>query len=191
MTHPRADIREAAKAALVGKTIAGARVESSRPNPLSQRASALGGKEELPAIIIYTRSTRSEVFNESPRRYLHRVELVVEAALEVTGAMGDIDDELDAYELQVVNALLVDETLNGNAADLVHTGSAMTIADAGAKLLGAVIISLEASYFAHFPTAADAEALDDLVTVHTEHSLSGQQADSADRAITDIEDLDQ
>ena len=190
MTHPRAEIREAAKAALVGKTIAGARVESSRPNPRAQRASARGGKEELPAIIIYTRNTRSEVFDESPRRYRHRAELVVEGALEVTGEMADIDDELDAFEQAITDALLADDTLGGKADDLVLTGATMTIADPGAKLLGAVIITVEATYFTYSPSEGS-QTLDDLATVHTEHSLSGEQTDSADRAITDIEGLDQ
>lgn len=187
--NPRQPIREAAAAALVGKTRAGARVESNRPNPLSQRPSADGGTQELPAVIVYTRSTQSRIFDESPRRYRHEAELVVEAVLELAAGQ-EIDDELDAFEQEVVDALLLDDTLGGTADDLQLTGSTTTIDGAGAKLLGAVIITFQAIYYSYAP-AEGTQTLDDLITVHTEHSLGGAQDDPRDRATTDIEGLDQ
>ncbi|HEY1035549.1 MAG TPA: hypothetical protein VGE09_11270 [Pseudoxanthomonas sp.] len=187
--NPRRLIREAAAAALVGKTRAGTRVESNRPNPLSQRPSPDGGKEELPGIIIYSKVTNSAVFDESPRRYRHEAELTVECALEVAAGQ-EMDDELDAFEQEAITALLLDDTLGGTADDLQLTGSTNTITDAGAKLLGAVIITFQATYFTYAPVEGSQE-LNDLGTVHTEHSLDGNQGDPADRAITHIEGLDQ
>lgn len=180
-------IREAARTALLGKTRAGANVQSNRPNPLSQRPSAMGGREELPVVIIYTRQTRSQVFDESPRRYRHEAELVVECALEI-GQDQEIDDELDAFEQEVLEAMLLDETLGGTADDVQLSGSTNTISDAGAKLLGAVVITFNAVFYtdAPFPGTQD---LPDLERVHVEYSLSGEQDNPADRAKTDIEGL--
>lgn len=187
--HARREIREAAKAALVNRTIALDRVSSSRKNPLSQNPTALGGKTDLPAIVIYTRTTRSEVFDESPRRYRNVTELVVEAVLELTGEVDDIDDEVDAFEKSVVELLLADDTLGGKADDLRLTGSALAISEEGAKLLGAAIISFDASFFSNYPAEGSPD-LDNLAHVHTEYSLEGAQPDEDDRAKTDIEELD-
>ncbi len=188
--NPRRAIRDAAGAALIGRTRAGTRVFSSRVNPVSQQPHAAGGLNELPAVMIYTRSTRSEVFDESPRRYLHRTELVIECALEFKDGI-DLDDDLDEFEQEVVGWLLLDDTLNGTADDLTLTGSTNTIDDAGNKLLGAVIISLEAKYYTYAPEQGGGGSLvlDDLDSVHTEYSLDGQQPDPRDRAKTEIEGL--
>lgn len=180
-------IREAAKAMLVGKTVAGANVASSRPNPLSQRPSAHGGKEELPAIIIYTRSTKSEVFDESPRRYRHEAELAIECACEILPDQ-DLDDQLDDFEQQAIDALLVDDSLGGLTEDLLLTGSTNTIADAGEKLLGAVIITFQAVYFTDLPESI-IDDMPHLDAVHTEYSLDGKQGDTRDRAKTHLEGL--
>lgn len=182
-------IRQAAKAALVGKTRAGDRVQSSRPNPLSQRPSAMGGREELPAIIIYTPSTRSEIFDESPRRYKHVSEMRVECALEVTPD-GDIDDMLDDFEQEALEALLLDDTLDGMVDDLALTGSTNTISGEGAKLLAAVIIGFDVTFYTYAPVEGTQD-LDDLAEVRTEYSLEGKQPDPRDRAKTIIEGLDQ
>lgn len=181
-------IRKAAMGMLVGKTVAGTNVASSRPNPLSQRPSAHGGKEELPAIIIYTRSTKSEVFDESPRRYRHEAELVVECACEIK-ADEELDDQLDDFEQEVVDALLADDSLGGLTDDLLLTGSTNTIADAGEKLLGAVIITFQAVYFTDLPESI-IDNLPPLRTVHTEYSLDDAQDDTRDRAKTHLEGLD-
>lgn len=182
-------IRQAVKAALVGKTRATDRVESSRPNPLSQRPTALGGREELPAIIIYTPSTKSEIFDESPRRYKHTSEVRVECALEVA-ADQDIDDSLDDFEQEVLDVLLLDDTVDGLVDDIAFTGSTNTVEGTGAKLLAAVIMSFEVTFYTYAPVEGTQE-MDDFATFHTEHSLAGAQPDTRDRAITHVEDLEQ
>lgn len=188
--NPRRLIREAAAAALVDKTRAGPRVFSNRPNALSQTPSALpGDTRELPAIIIYTRNTRSEVFDESPRRYRNEAELVVECADEIL-AGEEIDDQLDAFEQEVINVLLLDETLAGTADDLLLTGSSMAIQEDGARLLGACVLSFNAVYYTYAPTQGT-QTLDPLRHVHVEYSLDGKQDDSRDRAQTDIAGMDQ
>ena len=186
--HPRRLIREAVAAALVDKTRAGPRVFSNRPNALSQAPSALpGDTREFPAIIVYTRSTRSEVFDESPRRYRHEAELFVECADEILPG-DEIDDQLDQFEQEVSDALLLDDTLGGTADDLRFTGSTMAVRADGAQLLGACVLSFNAIYFTYAP-AEGAQALDSLRHVHVEYSLDGGQDDPRDRAKTDIADL--
>lgn len=186
---PRQLIREAAKAALLNNTRAGARVYSGRPNPLSQQPSALGGLDELPAIIIYTRATKSKVFDESPRRYRHEADLTVECSLEI-GAGQEIDDELEEFEQEVHNALLLDDSLGDTADDLMLTGSTNTINGDGDRLLAAVIITFEAIFYTEAPVPGT-QTLDDLERVHVEFSLDGNQDDPDDRAKTDIEGLEQ
>lgn len=188
MSHPRTEIRAAVKAALVGQTVAGARVFTNRPNPLSQDPTALTGADrDLPAILIYTRSEASEIFDESPRRYRNRAEVVVEAVLEV-GPTTQIDDDLDALALRIENLVLVDDTLGGKASDVELVSTSMTIADGGAKLLGAVIMTFEVEHFS-YPVTAGELALDDLATLETQYSLDGEQPDPRDRAKTLAEDL--
>lgn len=186
---PRRALRQSAKAALLGKTRAGSRIDSGRPNPLSQAPSPDGGVDELPSIILYTRSTRSEVFDESPRRYRHEVELTAECVMEI-GAGQQIDDELDAFEQEALAALLLDDTLLGTVDDLRLSRATSTIDGDGNKLLGAVILTFEATLYTYAPIEGT-QMLADLRAVHTEYSLDGNQDDTRDRAITDIEGLNQ
>jgi hypothetical protein len=131
--NPRQGIREAAAAALKDRTRAQARAFSNRPNALSQTPSTLpGDARELPAIIIYTRSTRSEVFDESPRRYRHVAEMVAECADEIVAGQ-EIDDQLDTFEEEALDALLLDDMLGGTADDLQWSGSTMTAQGDGAR----------------------------------------------------------
>lgn len=182
-------LRNAAKAALLGETRAGSKVESSRPNPLSQQPSALGGNDELPVVVIYTRTTKSDVFDESPRRYKHKVELIVECALAFSPD-SVIDDDLDGFENEVLRALLVDETLGGSVDDLQLVGSSNVINGEGDRLLGAVVITMEATVYTIAPMAGTLE-LPDLSAIDTQYNLSGQQSNEADRAQSTIEGLDQ
>jgi hypothetical protein len=188
MNHPRQRIRQAFQAALDGRTVAGGRIWTNRPSPLSQGPSALGGLRELPAVLVYTRDERAQVFDESPRRYRRHAELMAECALEV-GADTAIDDDLDAFAQQVETAILADDTLGGIANDTQLTGTTMAIVDAGARLIGAVVLSFQVEYFTHAPTP-DAPALADLTTLETQYSLDGAQDDPRDRASTVLTGLD-
>jgi hypothetical protein len=185
---PRQLLREAAATALQAKTRAATRIYCGRPNPFSHRPHADGGGENLPAIVVYTRSTRSQVFDESPRRYRHEVELAVECSLAIEEGQ-DIDDSLDAFEQEVLNVLLLDDTLGGTVDDLQLTRSTNTIDGEGEQLLGAVILTFEATLLTNAPVDGT-QVLDDLRTVRTEYSLDGNQDDPRDRAITNIEGLD-
>lgn len=182
-------LRQAARAALLGKTRAGQNVDASRPNPITQNPSALVEHTKLPRIVLYTRTTRSQVFDESPRRYRHEVELAAECVLEV-GPGQNIDDELDLFEDQALRALLVDDTLGGTVDDLLLTGSRNVVDTAGDRLIAATIISFDAVVYTYAPINGTLE-LPDLQRVNVEYNLSGEQPDPADRAQSNIEGLDQ
>jgi hypothetical protein len=190
MTAARQLIRERVRDVLRdGGTRAGTNVESNRPNPVSMSAQPESASTQLPIIIVYTRKVDSEIFDESPRRYRNRAEVVVECALHVTDETA-IDDELDAFEHEVCNAILVDDTLAGTVNDIQLKSSSSTLDAEGARIVGAVIITFEAEFFTYWP-AENSQTLDDLGTVHTEHSLEGAQGDPRDRAVTHTTGLDQ
>lgn len=189
MTHPRQLIREAAKAVLDGATIAGNRIDSSRKSPRTQRAHARSDAEDLPAISIYTRNTKSDVFDESPRRYKCIMDLMIEAVLEINDQIENIDDALDDFEAEIQELILSDDTLAGTADDVQLVSSEFVISDIGEKLLGAVIIGYAVTYYVYYPSEESGN-LDDLSKVYTEHDLSGEQPDSDDRAVSHIEGLE-
>jgi hypothetical protein len=189
MNHPRQAIRQAFCAALAGRTVAQGRIWANRPSPLSQGASSPGGLRELPAVLVYTRDERADVFDESPRRYRRRCDVVAECAIQVAPGTA-IDDDLDAFAQQVETAVLADDTLGGVAHDTQLTSTTMTIVDTGAQLIGAVVLTFEVEYFTHAPTP-DTPVPDALSTLETQYSLDGEQPDPRDRATTLLTDMDQ
>lgn len=186
MSHPRQAIREAARQALLNRTRAADRVSTNRAKPVPQRPMARSEEGTLPTLLVYTRSEQVALFDESPRRYRRTVELVVEAvAEEVT----DLDGELDDFAQEVEVAMLRDDTLGGTLNDLRLASTATAIADEGAKLMGAAIITFEAEYFTEAPVPGT-DDLDEFGSLHTRYSLEGEQ-EEPDQAQTILEDLDQ
>ncbi len=187
--HPRAALRLTVKNTLAGRTLAGNNVECSRKVPISQEPSALlGNNNETARIIVWTRNTKSQVFDESPRRYKHDTEVIVECIRQLDPPDG-IDDSLDAFEDQVLRVLLVDDTLGGLVDDFQLSESTSDYGDVGDRIIGGTAITFRAIYYTTAPLP-DTEALDDLKTLDTGYNLSGLQPDERDRARTFLEDLD-
>ncbi|SFW54165.1 hypothetical protein SAMN03159376_02079 [Pseudomonas sp. NFACC09-4] len=182
MAHPRELIRKAAVAALLGATNAGASVYASRVAPLISN----GWQSELPAIIVYTMDDAGEIFNQAPREYRRRVELVVEIHAEGNEAL---DDTLDTLARQVERLLLRDDTLGDTANDLRYVRSRMVLLDQSEHLTGACRLIFEAEYFDRHPDDDFNDSLPNFNTLNTEYSLGNAQPDPADRAKTIIEDL--
>lgn len=172
MTHPRTEIREAVKTALLNNTIAEDRVYSNRPNPITQQASARQGRTEFPAILIYTTTESSVISNEAPREYRRTVEIVVECGKAIDPST-ELDEQLDDFARVVEGLLLVDDTLGGKAADLRLTGTSTGIVDQGQKLLGVVALTLEADYYEFFPGENLPAAPGDFVTLQAEYDVDG------------------
>lgn len=186
MSSARKAIRAAMVAALKGKTSAGNRVFGNRTDPVMDRATDLdNGHEEFPLLLVFSRDEKSEVFDESPRRYRRTLELLIEGTTNVGDAS---DDALDDLADEIETAALVDDTLGDLVNDVRLTNTSMMLADSGRKVIGGVTLTLEVEYFTTAPDPAALD-LDDLDTIDTQYSLSGQQPDARDRAETIIEGL--
>lgn len=93
--HLRRQIREAIGATLTGLATTGTRVFQSRLYPLAPA--------ELPGLLIYTRSERSQPITIHPQRQISRT-LFVDVA-GVAKADADLDDLLDQIAKEVETAL--------------------------------------------------------------------------------------
>lgn len=169
MSHQRQEIREALKAMLVAaNTAAATRVHVNRPNPLSQKPGPRSVRDELPAILIYTRNESSVINNVAPREYLRTVEVIIELAMAMTEDEDEIDNALDDFALVVEGVVLADETVNNKAIDFRLNSSSMAIVDTGEIPIGAVQMTFEADYVEYHPQPPDADSLDDLREVRTD-----------------------
>lgn len=187
----RAAIRTAARSLIVAAaTAAGSRVYTNRTEPMEQAPTELGGGIALPAVLLYTPSEESEIFDESPRRYRRRLTLRAECVRRISADTAAIDDELDTFAGQVERALLTDPTLGNAVDDCELTGTDTTINDEGQALIGAAVLTFRVSYYTEEPEPL-APSLDDLVEIRTEIDLAGANEAPADRAQTIIGDLDQ
>lgn len=188
MSSERKAIRYAVKSALLNKTAAADRVFANRTDPVMDQATDIdAGTEQFPLLLVFTRNERSEVFDESPRRYRRTAEVLVEGTLN---AGDQSDDALDDLAQEIENAVLVDDTLGGLVNDTKLTNTAMVLGSNGRKVIGGVTLTFEVEYFTYAP-AEGVQSLDDLEMVDTQYSLSGEQTDPDDRAESIIQGLNQ
>lgn len=151
MASERKEIRQAVIALLkAGNTAAGDRVFSNRPLPL--------WKGELPALLVYTSSERSEIFNEAPRRVKHTLELRVEAMIEANDLL---DDALDDLGGSIETILARDETFGDRAEKSYPTNMEMTLVEDGEKLYGMQRLTYTVEYLTYSPTDEGSAATDD------------------------------
>lgn len=189
-THQRQTIREAVKAQLLGPasgedppvyvTSAGARVYETRMIPWREI--------ELPAIAIYTldETVDPDSKSTSPRRIYRTMQLEIVAAAR---ASNNVDDDLDTLAMQIEAAMNYDETLGGSCGDSILSATEMAIESVGNKPIGMVRMVYSVSY-EYQPQLTGTPVTDDLSTVATNYSLSGDQA-TADQAKDLIEDLEE
>jgi hypothetical protein len=178
MTHPRTLIRQAVQTALLDNTIAEDRVSVNRTNPITQQATARAGRTGFPAIIIYSTTETSVIFEAAPRRYRRTVEIVVECGKEI-GPTTELDAELDDFARTVECLLLRDDTMGGTCADFQLTGTSLGIVDQGQKMIGVAALTFEADYYEWLPgDECGASTLDDFQTLHTEYDLSDEDGEA-------------
>lgn len=176
--HQRQLIREAAKAALLGKTAAGDRVYETRLIPYRRL--------ELPALAVY--ALEEEVDSESARTAPRELARDLDLAIEGVVLPGEnVDDALDALALQVETAIHADETLGGTASDAILTGTEIDILIDGEEEMGVVRLIYRTRYYTYAPDAADVE-LDDFQTADIRTSLGGAVAEE-DQAHDRLEGL--
>lgn len=197
MTHPRQAIREAAQLMLLNQGPWLDRVYTNRMRALSQRPAQRSDRSQLPALVIYTREEKAEIFNVAPREYRCVVDLVLEV---IADAADDVDVLLDDMAVVVERILGRDDTIAGTADDCVYSASQMTIiADGVERPIGAIALTFQATYYRNAPDGPNEGAPDggynttlpDLGEVYVDYSLDNKQDDPRDRAQTHIEGLDQ
>lgn len=152
MLHQRQLIREAAKAALVGKTAAGDRVFETRAIPFKRL--------ELPAISIYALEEAVDPTSKStaPRELKRTLQLAIEALVE----QGDnVDDAIDSISLEIERAIHADETLGGTASDCILSSTDTDIIEEGSRLVGVASLTFAVDYYTYAPEAAPDEELAD------------------------------
>jgi hypothetical protein len=170
MAHPRKLIRDAAKAQLLNKTAAGTRISTTRVTPWRP--------QELPAISIYMLRdpVQPESMKSAPRELERRPAMVIECALKmkdafVTANGGNIDDALDAFELQVLSAISADDTLGGTVGDIVIEDSEIEILRDGDQMIGVIACPFYCRYHMYMPEAVDVP-LDDFDSADIRYSLA-------------------
>lgn len=137
MSAERKAIRQAVAALLVGKTAANARVFATRAFPLWDQ-------DELPAILVYTETEDSSVFDAAPKRYKRTVRVAIQCVVRADAAL---DDALDDMAEAVENQIALDDTLGGLASDCRVTQIEMTVLGEGEQSVGACRIMVDVDYF--------------------------------------------
>lgn len=176
MAHQRQLIREAARAQLLGKTAAGARVAETRMSPWR--------RPELPAISVYSLEEAVDAGSKltAPRELTRNLQLAVVAGVE-GGA--NVDDAMDSIAEEIERALHADPYLGDTCGDLVLASTELGIDEDGTRPIGYVRLTFAVTYRTWAPDAADATLPADFATAHIETSLGGTAA-PADRAVDDV-----
>lgn len=131
----------------------GHRVFSNRERALAEGA--------LPAAIVYTLRETEEIWQEAPRIYKRKLELVIELAAarkapadgakDLDGSGDDLDDYLDGLVLEIEKRFERDPTLGGLVEDLQHVRFEYEPAREGALRIGFARMIEEVEYFTEAP----------------------------------------
>lgn len=178
MAHQRQLIRTAVKDALIAAaTSAGANVQATRM--------VAWGRNDLPAIAVYTLEETSDDQQSAPRELQRVMQLAIEAAVKPAG---NVDDALDAICLEIERAMHADAFFGGVCAGSSLTSTELDVLESGDKTIGLARLVYTVAYQTQAPDAVD-QTFDDLSTAATQYSLAGAQA-TADRAKDTLEDLE-
>lgn len=170
--HPRAEIRKAVAALLLGATAAGVSVAASRVAPWRVA--------DLPAISVYCNEESTVVSQAAPREYERVVALVVEGAVMLDEG---VDDAADALALEIEQAMNRDRRLGGKAGDVTLRETELLEAAIGNQPVAVVRLTFDALYHTDgFVT----DNIGDFREAGVDYSLAGQQ-DQNDRARDEIQ----
>lgn len=180
MLHRRQLIREAAAAALKGKTDAGDRVYETRLVPYRLL--------ELPAIAVYSldESTEEASRSTAPRELERDLELAIEGAVK----QGEnVDDAMDALALEIERVMHADPTLGGVASDTFLSGTEFFVDVESDRPAGVIRLVYRTRYYTQAPDPADVQ-LDDFATADIRTSLAGKdhQDDQAHDRLENLND---
>lgn len=102
--------------------------------------------EELPSIVVWLQDEEATEFTSGP------VTLQIEGQLTVELIGGNVDDEdlddrLDDWSEQVIDALTADVTLGGTVAELVYRRSQSRVYEVSESRIGGLALSFAVTYY--------------------------------------------
>jgi len=172
--HQRAKIRNAAAAALMNATAAGARVVKHRFLPWFP--------SKTPAIGVYTLDTETlpESYSTAPRKLEHRVLLMIQAAVEA-GSGNTVtesnpstpDDDIDDICAEIEAAIAADPTLAGTAGDSWLMGTEVDEYDTGDSRYAVATLTVWAFYERGYPAEDDLLLIDEFNTASVVYRANG------------------
>jgi len=136
MSEKRKAIRQKVVERLLYKTRAEDRVFS---NPARSIWS-----EQLPAVIVYSRSENVSEFSSAPRTLKRQLRLTIEC---VAAADEGLDDELDELAEEVEAAIGSDESLDGLSTDCVLEEADLQLKGDGNTIVGSCALTYLVTYF--------------------------------------------
>jgi len=123
--------------------------------------------EDLPLILIYTRSEDVEIFNEAPREWKRMVNFVIEVIakgpeepnlIDVNATTEFLDDTLDKITSQVECELSRDDTLNATADDINLSSVEFAFEGDGQFPIGSARLIYQVTYYTSVPDSIDKQA---------------------------------
>lgn len=155
--HPRSIIRQLFVDLLTGETDCGQSVFKQRSRPFVQ---AEGWHSELPAIIVYTNTDASQVWNQAPLTFERTASVNVEIH---AAADEETDDLLDHIAEQVE---IIIGRYNWEAGDMRFSigDTRMQLVESGSQINGALAITFPITYYSDLPDSGKADTLEDFKT---------------------------
>jgi len=135
MSHLRLQIRKHVTT-LLRENIQNVQVFSSRLRALTN--------ENLPAILIYTRSESTEKFAEAPRELDRNLELLVEIKVE---GLYDCDDVVDRFADRVEDLVHQDDSFGALVNDVLLSNTDIEFFNEGAKPFCLARLTFDVQYF--------------------------------------------
>ena len=126
--------------------------------------------DEVPCVIVYTKSEKSEIGIQAPRQYTNTLALVV--LIQVLHNDNPlVDDLLDEISEEVRQRLFKNETLDGLAADLKLADTEIDFITDSEAEIGACRMTFDVTYWDDAPK--EVSGLDDFLRYHAEYPIVG------------------
>lgn len=162
--HPRAIIRQQFVDLLKGATDCGDNVFKQRSRPFVQ---AEGWASELPAIIVYTNTESSTLYDTAPQVF----ERVSSVAVEIHVAADEDSDDLLDHIAEQVEILISRFNWEADGMRFSLGQTSMNLIEAGTRINAAAAITFPMTYYSALPDAGKSDALDDFKTAQNTYQI--------------------
>lgn len=166
MSEARKNIRQKVVELLLYKTAAEDRVFSNPARNLWQ--------ENLPAILVYSRSETVNEFSSAPRTLKRSLRLAIEC---VANADENLDDQLDDLTEEVERALGADESLGGLASDCLLEEVTMELKGDGQTVIGSCALTYLVTYFSEIKDESEIVPLEGIDIAYDLNSNESREAE--------------